>query len=74
MQNAREREDMPCRMSVFKWLRESSAFSDQYAHAREGEKAAHSIGQRLLKNVEIENAVSEAQNARFKRAQRESGH
>ncbi|MFP2873738.1 terminase small subunit [Acetobacter tropicalis] len=33
------------------------------------EKTAHSIGQRLLKNVEIQNAISEAQNSRSKRTQ-----
>lgn len=30
-----EREDMPCRLTVFRWLREHQGFCDQYAHARD---------------------------------------
>lgn len=30
-----EREDMPDRCNVFRWLRENQGFRDQYAHARE---------------------------------------
>lgn len=29
------REDMPCRLTVFRWLREYQGFCDQYAHARD---------------------------------------
>jgi hypothetical protein len=30
-------DDMPSKSTVFKWLREQPAFSDQYAHAREAQ-------------------------------------
>ena len=29
------KDDMPCKATVFKWLRENSTFSDQYARAKE---------------------------------------